>query len=95
MDFDGFSSPLGMPSPLPPSDAPDAPTPDDSTPHRTAVNPLSLEEAEQQNEEAAGANRRRRRPRTQPGGEVPLVRDVVGESVAESFETFLKTYVLP
>ena len=46
-------------------------------------------EAEEENQEAGG-NRIRRRPR-QVNGDVPMVKDAVGESVAESFETFLKT----
>jgi DNA replication licensing factor MCM6 len=40
--------------------------------------------------------RARRRARTQGtvNTEVPIVMDAVGESVAESFEAFLKTYVI-
>jgi DNA replication licensing factor MCM6 len=39
------------------------------------------------------SSRRRRRPRAeqQLNGDVPIVKDAVGESVAEAFETFLKT----
>jgi DNA replication licensing factor MCM6 len=40
------------------------------------------------------AARKRKRVRGQIVNDVPLVKDAVGESVAESFETFLKTYVL-
>ncbi|KAF8640097.1 hypothetical protein AX17_001335 [Amanita inopinata Kibby_2008] len=36
--------------------------------------------------------RNRRKPRTQTNSDIPLIRDAVGESVTESFETFLKTY---
>ena len=45
-----------------------------------------------QNGEVAGA-RRRGRPRTNGNlADVPLVRDAVGETVREAFETFLRTY---
>lgn len=41
------------------------------------------------------SSRRRRRPRAeqqqQLNGDVPIVKDAVGESVAEAFEAFLKT----
>ena len=49
---------------------------------------MAVDEAEEEAEE--GSTRRRRRPR-QVNGDVPMVKDAVGESVAESFETFLKT----
>ena len=46
-----------------------------------------------QAEQEAGA-RRRGRPRMQGNvADIPLVRDAVGESVREAFETFLKTCV--
>lgn len=94
MDFDGGSSPVGFPSSLPPSSAPD---PSQSvhtrSPRRATVDALTLgddEAAENGEEGGGGGARKRRRPR---GGDadVPLVKDAVGESVAESFETFLKT----
>lgn len=95
MDFDGLSSPPPMRSSLPPSSAPN-PTQsvDGRSPRRPTANALTLgdDEAEEE-EERSGPTRKRRNPRTQANGEVPLVKDAVGESVAESFETFLKTCV--
>jgi len=92
MDSDGPSSPIAMPSSLPPSSAPD-PTAStiNRTPRRQVTDALAMGggEAEEENQEGVG-NRRRRRPR-QVNGDVPMVKDAVGESVAESFETFLKT----
>jgi hypothetical protein len=44
--------------------------------------------------EQDNTEQRRRRPRQQQmNGDVPIVKDAVGESVRESFEAFLKTYV--
>ena len=88
MDSEGPSSPIAIPSSLPPSSAP-APTA--STPRRQVTDALAMGggEAREENQEAEG-NRRRRRPR-QVNDDVPMVKDAVGESVAESFETFLKT----
>ena len=90
MDSDGLSSPPPeMYSELPPSSAPD-PTPTaNATPRRQIADALTIDAAAESNE-PEGASRRRRRPR-QVNGEVPMVKDAVGESVAESFETFLKT----
>ncbi|KAF5387920.1 hypothetical protein D9615_000640 [Tricholomella constricta] len=94
MDFDGMSSPLAMPSSLPPSSAPDpSQSLDGRSSRRPIADALTLgddEAAEDAGEESVA--RKRRRPRTQGNGEVPLVKDAVGESVAESFETFLKTF---
>ncbi|KAG6850905.1 hypothetical protein H0H93_006731 [Arthromyces matolae] len=95
MDFDGMSSPLAMPSSLPPSSAPPDPTPSvvNGTPRRSTSNALALgDEAEEDGDDQD--TRKRRRPRTQGNGEIPLVKDAVGESVAESFETFLKTFTV-
>lgn len=92
INMDGMSSPLAIPSSLPPSSAPD-PTLSavDRTPRRPTTDALALgDEAEEDNGEQSGS--KRRRARTQGNGEVPLVKDAVGESVAESFESFLKTY---
>lgn len=90
MDSEGPSSPLAMPSSLPPSSAPDAVgSVRGGTPRRPTVAALTLEDDD---EPGTGApSRKRRRPRTQANGEVPLVKDAVGESVAENFETFLRT----
>ena len=96
MDFDGLSSPPMMPSSLPPSSAPDLSLSNSTrSPRRPTVDALALgdDEPDEQEEQGGGDTRRRRRPRGQVDGDVPLVKDAVGESVAESFETFLKTYV--
>ncbi|KAI0311366.1 MCM-domain-containing protein [Amylostereum chailletii] len=92
------SSPAAFRSSLPPSSAPQ---PSQSTagtprrrPARTTQDALSFgdDEAEEEREEG-GPTRRRRRPRTQQlEGDVPVVKDAVGESVADAFETFLKTF---
>lgn len=97
MDFGGLSSPQAPRSSLPPSSAP-IPTQSPnrrSTPNRRTADALTLgdDEAEEDNEEGDDSGRRRRRARGQVNGDVPLVKDAVGESVAESFETFLKTCV--
>jgi DNA replication licensing factor MCM6 len=92
MDSDGPSSPIAMPSSLPPSSAPDPlPLTNDGTPRRPIADALAMGdiEAEEDNNEGT-ANRKRKRPR-QVNGDVPIVKDAVGESVADSFETFLKT----
>ncbi|RDB19831.1 DNA replication licensing factor mcm6 [Hypsizygus marmoreus] len=96
MDFDGLSSPPAMRSSLPPSSVPD---PSQSTQGRSprrlpTTDALTLgdDEAEEDGNEAGGAGRKRRRPRGQQNGDIPLVKDAVGESVAENFETFLKTF---
>lgn len=93
MDSEGPSSPLAMPSSLPPSSAPDpVGSVRGGTPRRPTVDALTLEDDDEDGEPGTGApSRKRRRPRTQANGEVSLVKDAVGESVAESFETFLKT----
>lgn len=96
MDFDGLSSPPAMDSPLPPSSAPDPSQPvNGRTPRRSTADALTLgdEEAGEEGGEQGGGARKRRKPRAQVNGDVPLVKDAVGESVAESFETFLKTCV--
>lgn len=50
---------------------------------------MNDDEAEEDN----APTRKRRKPRTQQNnGNVPVVRDAVGESVAENFEAFLKSY---
>jgi len=92
MESEGPSSPIAMPSSLPPSSAPDPfPLTNSGTPRRPIADALAMGdiEAEVGNEEGT-ANRKRKRPRL-VNGEVPTVKDAVGESVADSFETFLKT----
>ena len=63
------------------------------TPRRPIADALTLAniEAEEENEEGPARGRRKRT--RQMNGDVPIVKDAVGESVAESFETFLKTQV--
>ncbi|TFK64055.1 MCM-domain-containing protein [Pluteus cervinus] len=90
MDVDGLSSPVAPPLSLPASTPGDAP-PTGREPRRT--NALTLnEDDDDQGEDGAAAARKRRRPRPQQNGEVPIVQDVVGQSVSENFEKFLKTY---
>ncbi|EGO02002.1 hypothetical protein SERLA73DRAFT_104230 [Serpula lacrymans var. lacrymans S7.3] len=100
MELDGLSSPVAPRSSLPPSSAP-LPTFSSNgtprsggTPRRPAQDALTFgdDEAEEAGEDNEAIAQRRRRPRGQPTGEVPLVKDAVGESVSESFETFLKTF---
>lgn len=93
MDFAGSSSPRGMRSSLPPSSAANTTqSVQGRSPTRQTADALMLgdDEAEEDNEQGAGS-RRRRKPKGQTNGDVPVVKDAVGESVAESFETFLKT----
>ncbi|KJA29709.1 hypothetical protein HYPSUDRAFT_31691 [Hypholoma sublateritium FD-334 SS-4] len=92
MESDAPSSPIDMPSSLPPSSMPN-PTPStNGTPRRPIADALTLanDEAEEDNEEGPARGRRKRT--RQMNGDVPIVKDAVGESVAESFETFLKSF---
>ncbi|KAG1888450.1 MCM2/3/5 family-domain-containing protein [Suillus fuscotomentosus] len=98
MDIDEPPSPPAPRSSLPPSSAPMATmSSSNGTPRSAGRRPASDalafndDEAEEAEEDGATA-RRRRRPRNQQNGDVPLVRDAVGESVSESFESFLKTF---
>lgn len=52
---------------------------------------LGDEADDEATENNGAAARKRKRVRGQMVNDVPLVKDAVGESVAESFETFLKT----
>jgi DNA replication licensing factor MCM6 len=102
MDIDGLSSPPAPLSSLPPSSAPFPSTNERGSPRsnprsspvarRQPADALAFgdDEAEEEQEGDESAVRRRRRARGQVNGDVPLVKDAVGESVAESFETFLK-----
>ncbi|KAJ7639192.1 MCM2/3/5 family-domain-containing protein [Roridomyces roridus] len=88
------SSPSGIPPSSAPNFTPSSPSAGRAP--RTATNALSLEDDEpnaaaQEQEEDGLGTRKRRRPRTQ-GADVPPVKDAVGESVAEAFEKFLKTF---
>jgi DNA replication licensing factor MCM6 len=95
MDHDGGSSPVDFRSSLPPSSAPGPSQPTHTrSPRRATVDALTLgdDEADEDGEQGGGAGgRKRRKPRAQANADVPMVKDAVGESVAESFETFLKT----
>ncbi|KAF8165596.1 MCM2/3/5 family-domain-containing protein [Crassisporium funariophilum] len=81
-----------MPSSLPPSSAPDpTPSTNNRTPRRPIADALAMGGDEAEEDNGDPEFRKRRRPR-QTNGDVPMVKDAVGESVAESFETFLKTF---
>lgn len=100
MDIDGPSSspPLRHTS-LPPSSAPDPTSSNgrNGTPKRPRQtnDALAFDDADREDgEEEVQGTRRRARPRQgQLDGNIPIVKDAVGESVRESFEAFLKTYV--
>jgi DNA replication licensing factor MCM6 len=86
------SSPTAPAPTLPPSSDPGDDR-DIALPRRTG-DALTLDEADRQDvdESQDGASaRKRRRPRTQANGDVPLVKDAIGESLADSFEAFLRT----
>jgi hypothetical protein len=93
------SSPPLPRSSLPPSSAPQPSQPPGARSStrqatRRTTDALSFgDEANDAREDATEASSRRtRRPRTeQLNGDVPIVKDAVGESVAEAFEAFLKT----
>lgn len=93
MDFAGLSSsPPALRSSLPPSSAPFPSHPTNgSSPGRPVQDALALgdDEAEEETQDTAGGRRRRRQKGN--AADVPIVKDAVGESVADSFETFLKT----
>ncbi|EIN10502.1 mis5 protein [Punctularia strigosozonata HHB-11173 SS5] len=96
MDVDGLSSPVAPRSSLPSSSAPlpslssnGGATPKRS--HRTA-DALALDDPEDVSQANDGAANRRRRARGQINADVPVVKDAVGESVCDAFETFLKTF---
>ena len=87
------SSPTAPAPTLPPSSDPGGYDAEAALPRRTG-DALTLDEADAQEvddtQEGASA-RKRRRPRTQATGDVPLVKDAIGESLADSFEAFLRT----
>lgn len=93
--MDGLSSPTTPASSLPPSTLPEAVR--SQTPKRTrpTADALALDDVEPEAADAGdvGYSRRRPRARAHMNGDVPLVKDAVGESVLEAFETFLKTSV--
>jgi len=88
---------------MPPSSAPtpintnstSASTPRGRQPPTTTTGALDLgEDDEEAHADDGSAARRRKRVKGQIVTDVPMVKDAVGESVAESFETFLKTLIL-
>ena len=103
MDVDGPSSPpLRYTSP-PPSSAPNlglsSPGRSGSaaTPRRGRRQSDALGLPDDEAEEVdpnANQSRRRGRARNQINVDIPIVKDAVGESVQEAFETFLRTYVI-
>ncbi|KAK7695399.1 hypothetical protein QCA50_000035 [Cerrena zonata] len=98
MDVDASSSPPMRHTSLPPSSGPMPSLPSNSTPprrtpNRSAGNALSLGDDDAADTNSDGPARRRRRPKANAiNVDVPIVRDAVGESVRENFETFLRTY---
>ena len=97
MDVDGPSSspPLRHTS-LPPSSAPQGSSNGHNTPRRArpVADALALgDEDGSDMPQDDGPIKRRGRTRQTVDVDVPLVKDAVGESVRESFENFLRTYV--
>ena len=101
MDIDGPSSspPLRHTS-LPPSSGPQpgrATSSRNGTPTRPrpAADALAFgdEDGDDGTQDTAEPRRRARMRQSQMNADVPVVKDAVGESVRESFEVFLKTYV--
>ncbi|OJT05372.1 DNA replication licensing factor mcm6 [Trametes pubescens] len=99
MDVDGASSPPLRNTSLPPSSAPYA---SQSSPVRSRGTPrrnrqpgdalgLADDEAEEVSQNGA-PSRKRKGARNQNNADVPIVKDAVGESVQEAFETFLRTF---
>jgi DNA replication licensing factor MCM6 len=99
MDPVQMSSPPLPRSSLPPSSAPlPSQSPSTRSPTRQATRRTTdaLSFGDEGNDTREGAtdtgSRRRRKPRAeQLNGDVPIVKDAVGESVADAFEAFLKT----
>ena len=84
---------------MPPSSAPtpidtnslDASTPRRGQPPTTTTGALDLgDDDEEAQVDDGSAARRRKRVKGQVVTDIPMVKDAVGESVAASFETFLK-----
>jgi DNA replication licensing factor MCM6 len=96
MDFDEPSSPAALRSSLPPSSAPNpTQTTNGRSPRRPAADALTFgdDEADEDNGDEDAKSRKRKRAKGQVNADVPLVKDAVGESVRESFETFMRTCV--
>lgn len=82
-----------MRSSLPPSSAPQ-PSTNGRSPARRTADALNLgDEASEAGDDAqtTSSRRRRRAAGTRVDGDVPVVKDSVGESVTESFYNFLAT----
>lgn len=107
MDFDLPTSSAGSRSSLPPSGGAGPSTNGGNTPRRPngqqngaarEADALALNNVQNEGEAAIeDANRRRKGRRRQGGridGDVPLVRDQLGEQITESFQNFLETCVL-
>lgn len=94
MDLDGFSSPPPVRSSLPPSSVLDpSQSVDGRSPKQQIHHNRAIEDEAVEENELEGVTKRHKSLKvTQGGSEVPIVKDAVGESVAESFETFLKTF---
>lgn len=99
MNTDALSSPPLRQTSLPPSSAP-LPSSNSNglsqTPRRNRSTADALtfgdEDADEARAEDDVGARKRRRARGQGlNSDIPIVKDAVGESVQESFETFLKT----
>ena len=102
--MDAPSSPPVPRSSMPPSSAPtpintnspSASTPSRRQPPTTTTGALDLgEDDEEAHVDDGSAARKRKRVKGQIVTDVPMVKDAVGESVAESFQTFLKKLVFP
>ncbi|KAH9943221.1 MCM-domain-containing protein [Epithele typhae] len=98
--MDGTSSPPLRYTSLPPSSqqlgrSSPAPNGSRATPQRSRnqSDALGLPDDEAAEVDETGPSTRRRvRPRNQANGDVPIVKDAVGESVQEAFEAFLRTF---
>ncbi|EEB91844.1 hypothetical protein MPER_09732, partial [Moniliophthora perniciosa FA553] len=102
MFSEGFSSPPALNLSLPPSSAPDAldlrsengdaTSNRGGTPRRPTADALTLGDEDMVDSQQTASSRRRRKVQGQMNGDVPLVRDPIGESVTETFESFLKSF---
>jgi DNA replication licensing factor MCM6 len=94
MDIDEPSSPPHLHSSLPPSSAPDPPLSSNGRPPRRVADALAIGDDDPADASQDANLTTKKRKRTKGiGAGVPLVKDAVGESVSENFETFLKTSV--
>jgi DNA replication licensing factor MCM6 len=83
--------PSSIPTPIN-SNSQNASTPRRRQPPTTTTGALDIgDDDDDAQADDGSAARRRKRVKGQIATDVPMVKDAVGESVAESFETFLKT----